>query len=62
MIHIYVPFLGGWWRISAETDVKGGLIAIETLPYTYIMALDNGHFVIGGPHPPGMLLPIPANN
>jgi len=43
---------GGWWRIESETDVKGGLIAIETVPYTYITALDNGHFVIGGPHPP----------
>lgn len=45
--------LGGWWQVTHDVDVKSGLVSIETLPYTYIMALDNGRFVMGGPHPPG---------
>jgi len=44
---------GGWWPIKNETDVKPGTIAIETAPYTYLMALDNGRFIVGAPHQSG---------
>jgi len=47
---------GGWWSLTNESeiaDVVGRVVAIETEPFTYLMALDNGRFVIGAPHPSG---------
>uniref|UniRef100_A0A914DWY5 Actin-bundling protein n=1 Tax=Acrobeloides nanus TaxID=290746 RepID=A0A914DWY5_9BILA len=44
---------GGWWRMSEESDLKGGIdISIESVahPRAYIAALDNGKFILGAPH------------
>jgi len=42
----------GWWTIKSFQDVVGS-IAIETTPFSYVRALDNGLFVSSAPHPPG---------
>ncbi|GIY61635.1 protein FRG1 [Caerostris extrusa] len=43
---------GGWWSVSHFKEISGP-IAIEFQPHCYVKALDNGQFVLGGPHPDG---------
>ncbi|GFQ66090.1 protein FRG1 [Trichonephila clavata] len=43
---------GGWWSVSVFKEISGP-IAIEFQPHCYVKALDNGQFVLGGPHPEG---------
>uniref|UniRef100_A0A1I8EYX9 FRG1 protein n=1 Tax=Wuchereria bancrofti TaxID=6293 RepID=A0A1I8EYX9_WUCBA len=43
----------GWRSIENETDLRGGInicIECDTTPGTYLAAMDNGRFTIGGPH------------
>ncbi|XP_067132910.1 protein FRG1 isoform X2 [Centruroides vittatus] len=40
---------GGWWPVKTFDDFTGA-VAIELSPHCYIKALDNGLFVLGGPH------------
>lgn len=42
----------GWSMIKSFEDVVGS-IAIETTPFSYVRALDNGLFVSSAPHPSG---------
>ena len=45
--------LGGWRRISEESDLKGGIdIAIESGDYSkcFLAAKDNGRFTLGAKH------------
>ncbi|KFD49532.1 hypothetical protein M513_09557 [Trichuris suis] len=44
---------GGWWSFTEETVKSSCNVALETLPHTYVMALDNGKFTLGAPHAPG---------
>ncbi|KAG8184623.1 hypothetical protein JTE90_022673 [Oedothorax gibbosus] len=43
---------GGWWSVSTFKEISGP-IAIEFQPHCYMKALDNGQFVLGGPHETG---------
>lgn len=43
---------GGWWPVKTFDDFTGA-VAIELSSQSYIKALDNGLFVLGGPHPEG---------
>ncbi|KAL4001730.1 hypothetical protein ACH3XW_0485 [Acanthocheilonema viteae] len=48
-----VEIHGGWRSINDETDLRGGInvcIECDTTPGTYLAAMDNGRFTIGGPH------------
>lgn len=45
--------IGGWRPIENEIDLRGGInvcIECDTVPGTYLAAMDNGRFTIGGPH------------
>ncbi|XP_015918695.1 protein FRG1 [Parasteatoda tepidariorum] len=42
----------GWWCISNIKEISGP-VAIEFQPHCYVKALNNGQFVLGGPHTPG---------
>ncbi|CDW52361.1 protein FRG1 [Trichuris trichiura] len=44
---------GGWWSFTEETVKSSCSVALETMPHTYVMALDNGKFTLGAPHSPG---------
>ncbi|KAK6014862.1 FRG1-like family protein, partial [Ostertagia ostertagi] len=49
-------FLGGWWKIVEEVDLKGGEhVSFEcgSGNSCYLSAMDNGRFTIGLPHPDG---------
>ena len=49
-------FSGGWWHIREEVDLKGGInVSFEcgNVNKSYLSALDNGRFTIGGPHSEG---------
>ncbi|MCP9258700.1 Protein FRG1 [Dirofilaria immitis] len=44
---------GGWRPLDNEIDLRGGInisIECDTTPGTYLAAMDNGRFTIGGPH------------
>ncbi|CAN8032751.1 unnamed protein product [Ixodes persulcatus] len=43
---------GGWWEAKVIDEFTGP-IALEFSPHCYVSSLDNGLFVLGGPHPPG---------
>lgn len=43
---------GGWWEAKRFEEFTGP-IAIEFSPHCYVSSLDNGLFVLGGPHVPG---------
>ncbi|XP_055924492.1 protein FRG1-like [Argiope bruennichi] len=43
---------GGWWNVTYFKEITGP-IALEFQPHCYVKALDNGQFILGGPHPEG---------
>lgn len=43
---------GGWWEVKKFEEITGP-IGIEFSPHCYVASLDNGLFVLGGPHPAG---------
>ncbi|XP_064481797.1 protein FRG1-like isoform X2 [Ornithodoros turicata] len=43
---------GGWWEAKQFEEITGP-IAIEFSPHCYVASLDNGLFVLGGPHTVG---------
>ncbi|KAL1227949.1 Protein FRG1 [Trichinella spiralis] len=44
---------GGWWCMTENSKLTGCNVAIETSPFTYVMAMDNGKFTLGPPHKAG---------
>uniref|UniRef100_A0A5S6Q8L0 FRG1-like family protein n=1 Tax=Trichuris muris TaxID=70415 RepID=A0A5S6Q8L0_TRIMR len=43
----------GWWPFTENTSKTSCSVALETMPHTYVMALDNGKFTLGAAHTPG---------
>ncbi|KRZ45985.1 Golgi-specific brefeldin A-resistance guanine nucleotide exchange factor 1 [Trichinella pseudospiralis] len=44
---------GGWWCMTENSKLTACNVAIETSPFTYVMAMDNGKFTLGPPHKAG---------